>query len=105
MRKLFLIAVLIIASISASYAQNYTKEGKTYKAEKVVKQSPDIQTDFTWEDTKGNIHPIFMSKSGSCYIKKVSKKTGKEYKQYLAAEISVDICKQLGIEYKPTTKK
>ena len=46
-----------------------------------------------------------MSKSGSCYIKKVSKKTGKEYKQYLAAEISADICNQLGIEYKPTTKK
>ena len=37
MSKLFLIAMLIIASISASYAQNYTKEGKTYKAEKVVK--------------------------------------------------------------------
>lgn len=57
------------------------------------------------EDTNSNIYPIFMSKSGSCYIKKVSKKTGNEYKQYLAAEISADICKQLGIEYKPTTKK
>ena len=105
MRKLFLIAMLIIASVSASYAQNYTKEGKTYKAEKVVKQSSDVQTDFTWEDSKGNTYPIFISKSGSCYIKRISKKTGNEYKQYLGAEISADICKQLGIEYKPTTKK
>lgn len=105
MRKLILIAIFIIASISASYAQNYTKEGKTYKAEKVVKQASDVQTDFTWEDSKGNTYPIFISKSGSCYIKKVSKKTGKEYKQYLGAEISADICKQLGVEYKPTTKK
>ncbi len=105
MRKLFLIAMLIIASVSASYAQNYTKEGKTYKVEKVAKQATEVETGFTWEDSKGNTYPIFISKSGSCYIKKVSKKTGNEYKQYLGAEISADICKQLGIEYKPTTKK
>lgn len=105
MRKLFLIAMLIIASISASYAQKYTKDGKTYKVEKVVKQSTEIATGFNWEDSKGIQYPIFMSKSGSCYIKRVSKKTGKEYRQYLGEEISKDICKQLGREYKLTTKK
>lgn len=105
MRKLFLIAMLIIASVSVSYAQNYTKEGKTYKVEKVAKQSTEVETGFTWEDSKGVQYPIYMSKSGSCYIKKVSKKTGNEYKQYLGEEVSKDICKQLNIEYKPTTKK
>lgn len=105
MRKLFLIAILMIVSISASYAQNYTKDGKTYKAEKVEKTSPEKQTEFVWEDSKGAQYPIYMGKTGSCYIKKISKKTGKEYKQYLGAEISADICKQLGVEYKPTTKK
>lgn len=105
MRKLFLIAMLIIASVSASYAQSYTKNGKTYKSEKTVKQSSERETGFTWEDSKGIQYPIYMGPSGSCYIKKVSKKSGKEYKQYLGAEISADICKQLGIEYKPTTKK
>ena len=102
MRKLFLIAMLIIASASASYAQNYTKDGKTYKSEKVEKASTERETGFTWEDTKGNTYPIYMGKTGSCYIKKISKKTGNEYKQYLGAEISADICKQLGVEYKPT---
>jgi hypothetical protein len=43
-----------------------------------------------------------MGPSGSCYIKKISKKSGNEYKQYLGEEVSKDICKQLGVEYKPT---
>lgn len=102
MRKLILIAILVIASVSASYAQNYTKSGKTYKAEKTVSQPSERETGFTWEDSKGVQYPIYMGKTGSCYIKKISKKTGNEYKQYLGAEISADICKQLGVEYKPT---
>lgn len=105
MRKLILIAILVIASVSASYAQNYTKDGKTYKSEKVEKQSSERETGFTWEDSKGNTYPIFMGKTGSCYIKRISKNTGKEYKQYLGAEISADICKQLGVPYTPKSTK
>lgn len=105
MRKLILIAILVIASVSASYAQNYTKSGKTYKAEKVEKASTERETGFTWEDSKGNTYPIYMGKTGSCYIKKISKNTGKEYKQYLGAEISADICKQLGVPYTPKSTK
>lgn len=105
MRKLILIAILVIASVSASYAQNYTKSGKTYKAEKIEKASTERETGFTWEDSKGIQYPIYMGPSGSCYIKKVSKKTGNEYKQYLGAEISADICKQLGVPYTPKSTK
>ena len=104
MRKLFLIAMLIIASVTASYAQQtFTKEGNTYKSEKVV--TSEKKTDFLWEDSKKVKYIIYMGPSGSCYIKKFSQKTGKEYKQYLGEEVSKDICKQLGVEYKPTTKK
>lgn len=105
MRKLILIAILVIASVSASYAQNYTKSGKTYKSEKVEKASTERETGFIWEDSKGNTYPIFMGKTGSCYIKRISKNTGKEYKQYLGAEISADICKQLGVPYTPKSTK
>ena len=105
MRKLILIAILVIASVSASYAQNYTKDGKTYKSEKVEKASTERETGFTWEDSKGKTYPIFMGKTGSCYIKRISKNTGKEYKQYLGAEISADICKQLGVPYTPKSTK
>ena len=33
------------------------------------------------------------------YIKKVSKKIGNEYRQYLGEKISRDICRQLNVEY------
>lgn len=60
----------------------------------------DTKTKFTWKDSKGKEYPIYISKSGSCYVIKVSAKTGKEYKNYLGAEISQQICKELNINYK-----
>lgn len=104
MRKLFIIAMLIIASVSASYAQNYTKSGNTFKVVSGATASKETKTDFIWETSKGEKYPIYVGPSGSCYIKRISSKTGKEYKQYLGTEISADICKQLGIEYKPAKK-
>lgn len=104
MRKLFLIAIFVIASISASYAQNYTKSGNTFKAVSGATASKETKTDFIWETSKGEKYPIYVGSSGSCYIKKVSKKSGNEYKQYLGTEVSAEVCKSLGIEYKPKTK-
>lgn len=102
MRKIIVIAAMIIAaSFSTSCAQDFKKVGKTYKVEKTVKASSERETGFTWEDSKGKSYPIYMGQTGSCYIKKVSKKSGKEYKQYLGKEVSQDICNQLGIHYKP----
>ena len=48
----------------------------------------------------GTKYPIIMGKTGSCYIIRTSKKTGKEYRQYLGEEISRDICTKMGREYK-----
>ena len=45
-----------------------------------------------------------LAASGSCYIIKVSAKTNKEYKQYLKSDVSQDICKKLGKEYKAKKK-
>lgn len=104
MRKLFLIAMLIIASVSVSYAQNYTKQGNTFKVVSGATTSKETKTDFIWETSKGEKYPIYVGPSGSCYIKRISSKTGKEYKQYLGTEISSEICKSLGIEYKPKNK-
>lgn len=104
MRKLFLIAMLIIASVFASYAQNYTKAGNTFKVVSGATTSKETKTDFIWETSKGEKYPIYVGPSGSCYIKRISSKTGKEYKQYLGAEVSAEVCKSLGIEYKPKNK-
>lgn len=45
-----------------------------------------------------------MSSTGSCFVMRVSSKTGKEYKSYLGPEISQQICKELNVEYKGKRK-
>ena len=66
----------------------------TFKVEKTTKES-DTKTKFTWEDKEGNKYPIYITKRGACYIVRVSKKTNKEYKQYLPKEIQAQIKKEL----------
>lgn len=101
MRKIFISLALMCAIVVYANAQNYTKstDGKTYSAVKKTTVSSERETGFTWKDSKGNTYPIYMGKTGSCYIKRVSKKTGNMYKQYLGEEISRDICKQLNVKY------
>ena len=102
MKKLFL-AIMLLIACNFTVAQTIVREGNTFTSVSSTKESKEIKTNFTWKDSKGNEYPIYVGKSGACYIKRVSKKTGKEYKQYLGAEVSSQICKELGIAY--TTKK
>ena len=105
MKKIFILLALLTMSITIN-AQSYKKEGNTYSSTgRVGNSSTPITTGCTWIDSKGKSYPVFMSpSSGSCYIIKVSAKSGKEYKHYLGAEISQDICKKLGKEYKGKKK-
>lgn len=96
--------IAMLASASVAEAQNVVRNGKTYEAVKAATIS-ERATGFTYKDSKGREYPIFMGKSGSCYVKKVSAKTGAEYKQYLGEEISRDICKSLGVEYTGKSSK
>ena len=107
MKRIFIPLALMCAMVVCANAQDYTKssDGKTYSAVKKTAESSERETGFTWEDSKGNTYPIYMGKTGSCYIKKISKKSGNEYKQYLGEEISRDICKQLNVEYTGKSSK
>ena len=107
MKKIFISIALMCAMVVCANAQDYTKssDGKTYLEVKKTIKSSERETGFTWKDLKGNTYPIYMGKTGACYIKKVSKKTGNEYKQYLGEEISRDICKQLNVEYTGKSSK
>lgn len=99
--KTFIISIMLCLFSIVAFSQDYNREGKTFSKVKTEKVStPDVESGFTYKDSKDIEYPIFVGKTGSCYIKKVSKKTGKEYKQYLGKEISQEICKELGIEYK-----
>lgn len=86
------ILCLILAFISITTNAEIKREGNTFKVEQTVKES-DTVTKYTWIDKDGNIYPIFITNKGACYIFRTSKKTGKEYKQYLPKDIQ-EIIKQ-----------
>ena len=105
MKKMFIAAIMLLAlsvNNSSTYAQSVKREGTTFVVSSSRSKSEPTKTKFTWK--VGDVeYPIYVGKSGACYIKKVSK-TGKEYKQYLGAEISSQICRELGIKYTSKTK-
>ena len=110
MKKLLLIIIMVIVSVGAFAQKTYVREGNVFTTTKFSTsrtKSEPTKTKFIHKDTKGNEYPIFMSSTGSCFVVKTSAKTGKEYRNYLGPEMSMEICKELGIEYKgkkPTNK-
>lgn len=93
----YIIALLVALSMSiASYA-GVVRHGNTFLVE-TTSVNQDTQTQFTWQDKDGNIYPIYITKKGACYILRISKKTGKEYKYYLPKDIQETIKKELNIQ-------
>lgn len=82
-----------------SYA-NIERVGNTFKTASSINKNEAQQTKYTWQDKKGNVYPIYISRNGAVYIIKKSAKTNKEYKQYLAKEIKEQINKELNIKKK-----
>ncbi len=101
MRRLFALLLLTLCIGLVANAQTYIRSGNTFISSKGerIKAEP-TKTKFTWKDSKGREYPVYISSSGSCFVIRVSSKTGKEYKSYLGPEISEQICKELGIKYK-----
>lgn len=99
-RRLFALLLLVLAIGLAANAQTYTRSGNTFASAKTVKAKAEpVKTKFTWKDSKGKEYPVYISSKGSCFVIKVSAKTGKEYKNYLGPEISQQICKELNVKY------
>ena len=105
-RRLLTLLLLVLAIGLAANAQTYTRSGNTFISSKGERgKAEPVKTKFTWKDSKGNEYPVYISSSGSCFIIKVSKKTGDTYRNYLGPEISEQICKELNIEYKGKKNK
>ena len=98
-RRLLTLLLLVLAIGLAANAQTYTRSGNTFISSTGERTQP-VKTKFTWKDSKGNEYPVYISSNGSCFVIKVSAKTGKEYRNYLGPEISQQICKELGVNYK-----
>lgn len=108
MSKNWLIDLIICGIITAcawgfallSYGQDVQRNGTEFVAISTRSaKSEAAQTKFTYKTTDGKAYPIFITKTGSCFIKKISAKTGKEYKMYLKPEVRDEICRELGVKY------
>ena len=99
-RRLLTLLLLVLAMGLTANAQTYTRSGNTFISSTGERKAEPTKTKFTWKDSKGNEYPVYISSNGSCFIIRISKKTGKEYRSYLGPEVSAQICKELNIEYK-----
>ena len=57
------------------------------------------ETDFTWRDSKGNEYPVYMARTGSCFVIRTSK-SGENYRSYLGKDVSEQIRKVLSTRKK-----
>ena len=97
MKKLFLF-VILISLFCCVNAQQIKREGNVFSVEKTVSQQDTIKTVFAYKDSKDNIYPIWLNKkTGSCFVIRISGKTGKPYRQYMSAEIKENVCTYYGI--------
>ena len=86
MKKLFISVVLALMVGAPVFAQSEIKrEGTTFvevQSDKVSLKNC-TKTNYTYKTKDGKEYPIYLSKNGKAFIVRVSKKTGREYKQYL----------------------
>ena len=81
---IFLTIVLLALCSVTCKAQNVRKQGNTFIEQcDSTKKSTVYETDFVYVDKDGKAYPIYLSKTGSAFIIKVSKKSGKKYRKYL----------------------
>ena len=80
-----LITLAFVFSLS-TFAQKIERRGNTFVevCDSSKKQRGEVKkTEYVYTDKKGNTYPIFLSSTGKAFIIRTSKKTGKEYRQYL----------------------
>lgn len=91
----YIIALLVALSMSVASYADVVKEGNVYvQKTTTVKEK---ETGVYYQDKDGIRYIIYVSPKGSLYIKKISKKTGREYKYYLPKDIQETIKKELSI--------
>lgn len=98
--KLYILTLVFSFVSFLGYAQQITREGNTFISSKTTTTKEEVKTKYTYKDSKNNEYPVYITAKGACYIKRISQKTGKEYKQYLPKEIQEAIKKELNITTK-----
>lgn len=79
-----IIAFCVFFYVPTTRAQNVQRVGNCFVQQSNAKpDAKDVKTKYTYKAADGKIYPIYLSKNNKAYIIRVSKKTGREYRQYL----------------------
>ena len=94
MKKFMIFLVMLVMSMAGTTCfAEIVRTGNTFSVEQTAQA--DVQTPYTWKDKDGKTYPIFITRKGACYVKRISKKTGKEYKYYLPKEVQEAVKKEV----------
>ena len=93
MKKFILLAITaftlclpcVAQEIAKSDTAKYILQGNVFKSNDSVSNSKaeGTKTKYNYEDKKGQVFPILLSKTGKAFYWATSQKTGKRYRRYL----------------------
>ena len=93
MKKFILMCICALTLALPSMSQEAAKDtakyvlvGKTFTdnvSNSKAGQSNGTKTEYSYKTKKGEVYPVYLSASGKAYIIRQSKKTGRDYRQYL----------------------
>jgi len=78
-----MLLTIMMLGASPVYAQQVQQKGNNFTQVAKTTKSKEVKTAYTFTDSKGKTYPVWLSSTGKAFVKKVSKKSGKEYKLYL----------------------
>lgn len=83
----------------STYAQSIQRTGNTFITTNPSPKGNVEKTKYQWQDSAGKKYDIYISKkSGACFVMRISKKSGKEYRYDMPDEITLQICKEMGVK-------
>ena len=83
MKKVLFMVVLALM-VGTINAQSVKRQGNVFIEQRdTTFVNNGTKTPYTYKAKDGKEYPIYLSKNGKAYIVRVSKKSGKQYKQYL----------------------
>lgn len=83
-KKALILVLFILLGGMTAQAQEVIRKGNTFEQVSKKKQKETYKlTQYTYIASDGTKYPIYISGHGKYFIIRKSKKTGKEYRQYL----------------------
>ena len=89
-----MLCLILLGGITVK-AQEVVRKGNTFEQVSKKKSKDDVILTKYYYEIDGKKYPIFLSSKGKAFIKRISAKSGKEYRQYLP-KITKQIAKEYG---------